>query len=525
MTWMKIVDKGQQLARRAAGSTVGTMIAARAKLGPDAIAIESRAGTLTYRQFDDRANRLASHFSALGVARGKRIAILSENRAEYIEVHAAAAKLGAIVACQNWRLAPPELEHCINLVAPHVVVASPRHVGLLDSIKHSALATLVFGEAYELALAEASAAPVDRDVDPEDGLFILYTSGTTGLPKGAIVSHRAELARAFLRGYEFGIPPGQSAATWMPFYHMSGTDDAIGTLLGGGKVIVLDGFDPVELAELVGRESLAWLRLMPGMIGRLATELRERGIKPKPMRLCGTMADLVPRHQIAEITTLLQAPFVNSFGATETGMAPCSSGVIPVGEVPTDLGKTQTSFCELRLIDRYGRDVPDGTPGEAAVRGPTLFSGYWNAPEANARDFRDGWFHMGDMFVRRPDGKLDFVDRSKYMIKSGGENIYPAEIERVLLKDTRVLDAVVVRRYDDKWGEVPVAFVSRKDEALTRDELLAQCRAQLAGFKQPKDIFFVPFEKLPRSTTGKIQRHEIEKWIESNTLSEVIVAA
>ena len=512
------------LTRRAAGSTVGSMIAARAKLAPNKIAIESKSGTLTYGQLDDRANRLASHLASLGVDRGERIAILSENRAEYLEVHLAAAKLGAIVACQNWRLAPPELDHCISLVAPRVMLMSPRHAGLLATVEYKEATGITFGSEYEAALAAADPSPVERDVDPEDGLFILYTSGTTGLPKGAIVSHRAEFARALLRGYEFAIPLGPTAATWMPFYHMSGTDDAIGALLGGGKVIVLDGFDAAELAELVGRESIAWLRLMPGMIGCLADELRARKIKPKPMQLCGTMADLVPRHQIAEITTLLQAPFVNSFGATETGLAPCSSGIIPIGEVPTDLGKTQTSFCELRLLDADGNEVADGQPGEAAVRGPTLFSGYWNAPEANQRDFRGGWFHMGDMFSRRPDRKLDFVDRSKYMIKSGGENIYPAEIERVLLKETRVSDAVVVRRRDDKWGEVPVAFVARKDDTLTRDELVSLCRKQLAGFKQPKEILFVPFEKLPRSTTGKIQRHEIEKWIEDESLADVVTA-
>jgi fatty-acyl-CoA synthase len=519
------MDSGRRLALRAANSTVGNMIAARAKLAPDAVALESEAGTLSYRNLDDRANRLASHLLKLGVGRGDRMAILSENRAEYIEVYLAAAKLGAIVASQNWRLAPAELEHCINLVTPHVIFASARHAGLLTRFRHSAGTTIVFGEAYEAALAGSAPDLMDCDVVPEDGLFILYTSGTTGLPKGAVLSHRAEFARALLRGYEFGIAPGRTAAVWMPLYHMSGTDDAIGTLLGGGKVVLLDGFNPVELAELVGRESLAWLRLMPGMIGQLATELRERGIKPKPMQLCGTMADLVPRGQIAEITTLLQAPFVNSFGATETGMAPCSSGIIPIGEIPTDLGKTQTSFCELRLVDGEGRDVPDGTPGEAAVRGPTLFSGYWNADEANASDFREGWFHMGDMFLRRPDGKLDFVDRAKYMIKSGGENIYPAEIERVLLKEPRVADAVVVRRRDEKWGEVPVAFVARRDDGLTREELLLLCRAQLAGFKQPKDIYFVPFEKLPRSTTGKIQRYEIEKWIENKTVSDVAIAS
>jgi fatty-acyl-CoA synthase len=157
--------------------------------------------------------------------------------------------------------------------------------------------------------------------------------------------------------------------------------------------------------------------------------------------------------------------------------------------------------------------VPDGEPGECAIRGPTLFSGYWRAPEVNARDFRGGWFHMGDVFVRRPDGRLDFVDRAKYLIKSGGENVYPAEIERVLLADPRVDDAVVVRRADARWGEVPVAVIARNDERLTAEELHAKCREQLAGYKQPKDIRFVPLADLPRSTTGKIQRHEVEAWL------------
>ena len=147
------------------------------------------------------------------------------------------------------------------------------------------------------------------------------------------------------------------------------------------------------------------------------------------------------------------------------------------------------------------------------MRGPTLFSGYWRADEVNAHDFRGGWFHMGDVFVRNPDGSLDFVDRVKYLIKSGGENVYPAEIERVLLADPRVDDAVVVRRPDPRWGEVPVAVVAPNDERLTADELYARCRRELAGYKQPKDIRFVAFADLPRSTTGKIQRHEVEAWL------------
>jgi acyl-CoA synthetase (AMP-forming)/AMP-acid ligase II len=145
------------------------------------------------------------------------------------------------------------------------------------------------------------------------------------------------------------------------------------------------------------------------------------------------------------------------------------------------------------------------------MRGPTLFSGYWNAPATNATDFRGGWFHMGDMFVRHADGTIDFVDRVKYLIKSGGENIYPAEIEQVLLRDPRVADAVVVRHADPEWGEVPIAFVARRDDSVTEDDLIALCGAQLARYKRPKAVRFIALDEFPRSTTGKIQRHELER--------------
>jgi fatty-acyl-CoA synthase len=281
--------------------------------------------------------------------------------------------------------------------------------------------------------------------------------------------------------------------------------------MSGGKVVVVDGFDRARLAAVVATEQLGWLLLMPGMVGAFAAELRDRGVHPRGVRVCGVMADLVPPAEIAEITTLLGAPYANTFGATETGCPPCSSSHIPVGVAPTRLSKQQSPYCEVRLVDADDRDVPDGTPGELCMRGPTLFSGYWRAPEANAHDFRGGWFHMGDVFVRNPDGSLDFVDRVKYLIKTGGENVYPAEIERVLLQDPRVADAAVVRRPDAKWGEVPVAFVARRDDALTADELRACCRSALAGYKQPKDIVFIPLEAFPRSASGKVQRHELEK--------------
>ncbi len=493
--------------------TIGDLLRVRARIQPNAVAIEDGDRTCTYAHFNARVNRLANALASLGVGHGDRVAILSENRAEYMELAFAAGKLGAIFCALNWRLAPPELEHCIQLTTPNVALVSPRHRDQLLAVEHGLTHIVELGSAYEELLNRA----VDREpgvpVHPEDGLVIIYTSGTTGLPKGALISHRAELARLQLLSLDMRLTPGDTFVAWPPMFHMASTDQGIAMLCSGGKLVIVDGFDPDRLADLAAAQPIWWLILMPGMIEQVAEAVKKRNLKPAGIKLIGAMADLVPRHQIAEITELLQAPYANTFGATETGAPPASAGQIPVGVVPDSLSKRQSSMCDLRLVGADGNDVPDGQPGEAAVRGPTMFSGYWNAPEVNAQDFRGGWFHMGDAFVRNPDGTLDFVDRVKYLIKSGGENIYPAEIERVLLADARVDDAVVVRKPDARWGEVPVAFVAANDATLTADTLAQACRQALAGYKQPKEFRFVAVDDLPRSTTGKIQRHEVEKWL------------
>ena len=297
----------------------------------------------------------------------------------------------------------------------------------------------------------------------------------------------------------------------MPLYHMGGADQVLGTLLGGGKVIVMDSFDAGTIARIAAREPLGWLVLMPGTTERMIAAVKTGRAAPAGVKAVGVMPDLVPRTEIAELTSLFNAPFPNTFGSTETGSPPCSGGCLPVGVVPERLSKQLSPLCEFRLVDEAGRDVPDGVPGEAAVRGPTLFSGYWRADEVNAKDFRGGWFHMGDLLVRNEDGAFDFVDRAKYLIKSGGENIYPAEIEQALLADPRVAEAAVVRRSDPRWGEAPVAFVARRGgAALEADDLYRRCRETLAGYKQPKEIRFLDFEDFPRSASGKVQRHELE---------------
>ena len=508
------------LVGRAARSTVASLFLGQARVHPQRIAVRDGDRAIRYGELADRSARLAAALSARGVRRGDRVALLSENRPEMLEVFLAAARLGAVVACQSWRLATPELAHCLRIVEPAAFLVSPRHAAALAGAGGGQ--PIVFGDDYDQLLARAAPGPEQGaaldQVDPEDPLLILYTSGTTGLPKGAVLSHRAEVMRNLVVRAEFGVAPHDTFVAWSPLYHMGAAECALGALMSGGAVITVDGFDAARLADIVASEELGWLLLMPGMVGRFARELSVRGVAPRGVKVCGVMADLVPPHEIAEITRLLGAPYANTFGATETGCPPCSSSLLPVGVAPTSLSKRQSPFCEIRLVDPESdddREVPDGSPGELCMRGPTLFSGYWREPEVNRRDFRGGWFHMGDVFVRNPDGTLDFVDRVKYLIKSGGENVYPAEIERAIMQDPRVEEVAVVRWPDPTWGEVPIAFVARADASLDEADLARLCRAQLAGYKQPRRILFIARAEFPRSASGKVQRHELEARLEA----------
>ena len=516
MTLTSALDGAASLPLLASQLTVDTAVGERARIHPDRVALvqvaqgEQGEQRITYAELQARVHRLCHALQRLGVQRQDRIAVLSENRLEYVETLLAAAALGAIVACQNWRQSESELGHCLRLVEPRLVLTSERQLARLAPIEHGAERVLSFGGEYERLLAMESDAPFDSRSQPEDILIILYTSGTTGFPKGAAISHRAEIGRANVAIADGQLHPGRGTITWSPLYHIGGTDPTLGVLMNGDTVFVVDGFQPTLLLEIMSREVLGNVTLMPAAIGRVIEELHRTGLRPKSLKICGAMADLVPRHQIAEVTTLLNAEFRNTFGSTETGGPPASRHVIAVGVLPDNLSKMQSSWSRVRLVDEQDQDVPDGTPGEVLFRGPTLFSGYWNAPEVNAEDFRGGWFHMGDLMVRHADGTLDFVDRRKYLIKSGGENIYPAEIERFLLGSRRIADAAIVRKADAHWGEVPVAFVVKADESLTAQDVLALCRGQIANYKLPKEVHFITEAEMPRSETSKIKRFELE---------------
>lgn len=491
-------------------ASVFDLFRATVRRTPEKTAITSAAGDVTYRALEQRVLSLAAALVERGLKPGDRVALLSENRQEYAEMELAAACLGVIVACQNWRLETRELTYCIDLVDPALVITSDRFARAYAATGLACPALTIETDWPLMLGAPSDPAPLPY-IDPESGLVILYTSGTTGMPKGALISHRAEIARMCAYRMDMNVTPNDDFVAWAPMFHMGSTDQVLATLMMGACIHVIDGYDARAIVDIMARQTLGWLLLMPGTIEPVVDILRTE--RPDVAGVCaiGAMIDLVPRTLAADLVQLSGSRYLNSFGSTETGLPPGSARTMNPEELLNGpLSKRLSMLVDAVLVDEDDNEVPDETPGEMAVRGPTLFSGYWNAPDVNAKDFRGGRFHMGDMFVRHADGTFDFVDRAKYMIKSGGENIYPAEIERILLSDPRIRDAVVVRKPDAHWGEVPVAFVARKGTEIDAAAIEALCRAELAGYKRPKEVHFIDYDDFPRSTTGKIMRHELE---------------
>jgi fatty-acyl-CoA synthase len=475
------------------------------------IALREGGRTRLYADMADRVRRTAEVLQRLDSEGTGRFAILSENRGEYLEAQLAVARLGQVIACMNWRLAPVEIQHCLDLADPAVLLVSPRHAPLLNTVRTTAR-VIELDAGWEALLRQAQSPPRSRAAAEEPWL-ILYTGGTTGLPKGAVISQRAVLARMHAMEHDLTLRPGDPCLAWPPMFHMGGTEPAMHALLTGGEVFIEDGYDPAQLAAHLTQHDFGWISVQPGTVGTLVAALEHETRPIRPVRACGVMPDLVPQTHLLRLAQLLQATYRNTFGSTETGTPPLSGEAVRIQDGPLDLAKAPSAFTELRLVDGNDEDVPEGEIGEMAMRGPTLFSGYWQDPATTAHDFRNGWFHMGDLFRRRPDGRYVFVDRAKYMIKSGGENIYPAEIERVLLTHPGVSDAIVIRQSHEKWGETPVALVATTNAAVTVEALHALCRSQLAGYKQPRRILLVPPERLARTQTGKLPRAALEVWV------------
>lgn len=524
------IDAQDEFVRQSRRFTVDDLLQKSARIYADRVAVSEPDREVTYAELNDRVNAVANALRERGLEPGEAtIAVLSENRGEFIEVMFTGAKLGCLVPALNWRLEREELIHCVDLVDPDVLFVSEQYRERAEWVEVDADATPTIvgidgrGDVtYEnLVQTDDTSEPApNHDIDPEQGLVVLYTSGTTGLPKGVVISHRAWLARGYTYIIDFGLQKGDGQLAWPPLFHIVSADWLPAVFTLGGTFYPIQGFDTERIVDVLQQDDggIGWMVLLPGVVERLLNYIEENDLDPvsefREIRNIGALVDLIDPKKVERVTELFDMPFKNSYGATENGNVLSAGNDIPKGVRPTDddLPKTESSFVDLKLVDENWNEV-EGR-GELATRGPTLSSGYIRNEAANRADFNDGWFRTGDIFVHdEDDGTYHFVNRRKYLIKSGGENIYPAEIEKILLEQETIEEAIVVRVSDDKWGEVPHAVVSTYDpDAVSTDDLMATLEQRLANYKLPQYFDVVHPDDFPRSATGKVVREDVEGW-------------
>ncbi|WP_151772360.1 class I adenylate-forming enzyme family protein [Streptomyces abyssomicinicus] len=498
--------------RTAPRLTLADVMRNQAKTNPHRPALTAQGREYSYAELHAITNRLASGLAEAGVRRGDTVAVLGSNSVEHVLLQHAVAKLGAALAVLNWRQSEDEVAYAVELCRPRLVFAQPAYRHLVTATQRPVEPVSPRGESdfYERFVDPFAADEPTADVDAEDLVTIICTSGTTGRPKAAAISHRAMIARAAFAASDMRLGADDAHLAWAPMFHLVSADYIFVCAVLGSRYIVVDGFDVEAINEYLHQVRLGWFVMMPGAIGTLIERLRQDDRPVKPIRLVGAMADLVPPEQVRELTSLLGTSYYNSYGMTEAG--PLTYGSIAPGTYPDHLGKRFTALANHRLVRADGTDAELGEPGEMLVSGPTLFTCYLHDEEATNASLVDGWYRTGDLLRADEDGFLHFVGRTKYLIKSGGENVYPAEIERVLMACPGVVEVVVVRRPDPRWGEIPVAFVAT-DRPVETGDLEAACRRELAGYKVPKVFRYIELDQIPRNVTGKVVRERLEAWV------------
>jgi acyl-CoA synthetase (AMP-forming)/AMP-acid ligase II len=500
-----LAEESATLAASASAITLAAIFRRSARLFADRVAVVGPDRRLTYRELDERSARLANALTAAGIGRGDRIAVLSNPRPEYVELYVAAAKLGVTVVALNTRLHPHELGYCIRLGEPRLIFAAADQRAAVEAATR-AHDVRCFGGDYEQFVAEGAAHEPDGELDPDAIHNVLFTSGTTGRPKGAMISQRAAAVRAFRSAHWFGLGPDDGFVGWLPLFHCGGDEPLYATLLSGGRIATFERPDPEAMFAAIERERLTWTLLLPGVITDFLQHPRRSEFDLSSMRFAIGYANMMP--QVVRAFTAAVGEFWDAFGQTESSFL-VAYGHVPRGGEPS-MRKRPTPLLDIRIVDEGMNELPPGSPGECVVRGPSVMSGYLGNPEATAAAFRGGWLHTGDVLVRHEDGTLSYVDRKKYLIKTGGENVYPAEVESVIAAHPAVQEVCVLGVPDEYWGEtIKAVVVLAAGQALAAPELVDWCRARLAGYKRPRYVQFLSAGELPRSTTGKLLRHEL----------------
>jgi fatty-acyl-CoA synthase len=503
-----------------------SLIERNAAFAPDKPAIHFEGETLSYAAFSARIEQTARALkSELGVGRGDRVAILSLNRPDYLALLYACARLGAILVPLNWRLAAAEQEFILSDAAAKVLVMESVFAAIVPALRERLSETAVVGfdftppvgRHFDALLTQAHGDGRNPHTDLSCPLLIVYTSGTTGRPKGAMLRQEALLWNGVMSQHMHGLTSDDHVLTVLPFFHVGGLNiQTTPALHHGATVTIHSRFTPDATLTTIERDRPTLTVLVPATIQAVSDHPRWMAADLSSLKAISTGSTIVPQHLIDRVVAR-GVPVLQVYGSTET--CPIAVYTRLGGDLSRE-GSTGLAglCCEAAIIDNAGNEVPPEMTGEIAVRGPNVFYEYWGNEDATQQALHDGWYRTGDIGRRDADGYFWVHDRKKNLIISGGENIYPAEVERVLLEHPEVAECGVIGRPDPRWDEVPVAYVIRRMGCLVDAEgLRAHVETQLARFKVPRDILFV--DDLPRTALGKVQ-HFMLKQLDARTAKE-----
>jgi fatty-acyl-CoA synthase len=494
------------------------LIERNAAFTPNKAATIFEGTTLSYAALGDRIEQTARALKAeFGVSRGDRVAILSLNRPDYLVLLYACARLGAMLVPLNWRLAVAEQLFILSDASVKVLVLERAFAEVLPALETHLPDTSVVGldfapprgVAFDALLTGARGDGRNPHTDLSCPLLIVYTSGTTGRPKGAVLRQEALLWNGVMSQHMHGLTSDDHVLTVLPFFHVGGLNiQTTPALHHGATVTIHPRFTPDATLAAIARERPSLTVLVPATIQAVTDHPGWAATDLSSLKAISTGSTIVPPHLIDRIVAR-GVPVLQVYGSTET----CPVAVYTrLGGDVSRIGSTGLPglCCEAMVIDDAGNELPPGTPGEIAVRGPNVFYEYWGNEEATREALHDGWYRTGDIGRRDADGYFWVHDRKKNLIISGGENIYPAEVERVLLEHADVSECGVIGRPDPRWDEVPVAYVIRRSGSMVEaEDLRAHVLTQLARFKVPRDIVFV--DDLPRTALGKVQHFMLRR--------------
>lgn len=513
------VDQSRQM-------LLGEMLARNARKHPDLEGIIFKDQRITYRELDERVNRLAQALLSQGLKKGDTVGLLMPNRREMVEIFFAAARIGAISVPVNIRLAPKEIAYILNNAEVKLLFLSEGFRAGMEAVRRELpqIRDYVLVDRtgngpyqdYERFLAAGSSTDPHIRLQDDDEAFLIYTAGTTGRPKGAILSHKNLIVNAMTIDRENAyahprkgdlpfLPPKVLSIT--PFFHVAGIVGVIKTMVMMVPMVIMD-FEALALLKTIEKEKITFLFLVPAMWQMVMYHPDFKKYDVTSLRTAAYGADIT-RNALKEqiLSAFPNAALYEAFGQTEMT---ATAVYMKHQDALRKEGSVGLPLCnvEARVVNEQMEDVGVNAVGEIVYRGPGLFKGYYKNPEETEKAFEGGWFHSGDLVRRDEEGFIYVVDRKKDMIISGGENIYSAEVEAVLLTHPKIREAAVVGMPDPKWGEAVKAFlVMEPGQSLTEEEVSQFCLENLARYKRPKAIEFL--SSLPRSATGKVLKREL----------------